>query len=307
MFTTCWESFTNYLLSQSGSFKTFNIRSIPNGYLLVLLYGCELYCIENTDVVKKFYLQCLKGVSRVKNSTPPYMVYGETGCMPIYVDIMSRCLSFYINVKNGPENTLSHTLLQSLFLMYNIVPNTCRYLKYIKSSLDKLGRSYLFNNQTANIHTSEHIKSVIKQRVKDQYIQSWTSSLSSSSKSIFYKTFKEDFTFEPYLDMLPTKFRVQLTKFRLSNHRLPIETGRWNNTDRNRRFCTKCNTNTIGDEFHSIFECDHFKVARNKHIDSFFLLNPSVYKSTYLFKSQNKNTLISLAKFIDIIMRSHNI
>ena len=43
------------------------------------------------------------------------------------------------------------------------------------------------------------------------------------------------------------------TQFRLGNTKLPAETGRWVNIDRNERYCTLCNRNEIGDEFHLLF------------------------------------------------------
>ena len=51
--------------------------------------------------------------------------------------------------------------------------------------------------------------------------------INSSSKGHTYKSFKPIFGYEKYLDILPSKFRKLLVKFRTSNHRLPIETGRW--------------------------------------------------------------------------------
>ena len=62
----------------------------------------------------------------------------------------------------------------------------------------------------------------------DQFQQEWRSNIENSSKEIYYKIFKENFEFEPYLDLLAYKNIITLCKFRTGNHRLPIETGRWN-------------------------------------------------------------------------------
>ena len=43
-----------------------------------------------------------------------------------------------------------------------------------------------------------------------------------------------------------------IIKLRTSNHYLPVETGRWNNTERHERKCTLCNENELGDEYHYI-------------------------------------------------------
>ena len=56
-----------------------------------------------------------------------------------------------------------------------------------------------------------------------------------------------------------------LLKFRLSNHRLPVETGRWENTPLEDRKCILCRKYDIGDEFHYLFVCDHFISDRKKY------------------------------------------
>jgi hypothetical protein len=49
-----------------------------------------------------------------------------------------------------------------------------------------------------------------------------------------------------------------LCKFQTTNHKLSIETGRWNGIDRENRRGLKCNSRSIGDEFHYIMECHFF-------------------------------------------------
>jgi hypothetical protein len=68
-------------------------------------------------------------------------------------------------------------------------------------------------------------------------------------KASNYRIFKENFEFENYFRILEDKDIYTLCKFRTTNHKLPIETGRWNNIDRVNRICTKCDNITIGDEY----------------------------------------------------------
>ena len=56
--------------------------------------------------------------------------------------------------------------------------------------------------------------------------------------------------------------RIPFIKIRTCNHRLPIETGRWSNIDRNLRMCTMCDRKSIGDEYHYIMECTYFSNER---------------------------------------------
>ena len=53
-----------------------------------------------------------------------------------------------------------------------------------------------------------------------------------------------------------------MIKFRTTNHRLPVETGRWQGKLLGERFCILCNNCQIGDEFHYILECDTIQNIR---------------------------------------------
>ena len=149
------------------------------------------------------------------------------------------------------------------------------------------------------------MKTIVNTQIKDQQLQKLISDMNSSNKSLFYRSVKTEFHFETYLDLLPNKYRKYMTKIRLSNHKIPIEKGRWSNTPRNERICPHCPNTTLGDEFHYIFECKIFKTAREKFIDKYYYKNPSVYKSTALFCSQNKKTLLNLSKLLELIIKYH--
>ena len=50
------------------------------------------------------------------------------------------------------------------------------------------------------------------------------------------------------------RYRVDMTRFRLSSHRLKVETGRWSRIEKNLRLCS-C-SNQVQDEFHVLNNCD---------------------------------------------------
>ena len=85
---------------------------------------------------------------------------------------------------------------------------------------------------------------ILKQRLADNFLQNWSERLEASSSASFYKHICI-FQFQPYLDKVVTgKFRVALSKLRLSSHRLLIESGRWNRPQpipREQRLCAICN------------------------------------------------------------------
>jgi hypothetical protein len=55
-----------------------------------------------------------------------------------------------------------------------------------------------------------------------------------SSKGGNYKLFKGELKFQNYLDILEDKDKFTLCRFRTTNHRLPVEVGRWKQITRDR-------------------------------------------------------------------------
>jgi hypothetical protein len=116
--------------------------------------------------------------------------------------------------------------------------------------------------------------------------------------------FKENFEFENYFRILEDKDIYILCKFRTTNHKLPIETGRWNNIDRINRICTKCDSITIGDEYHYIMECEHFSSFRNRFIVTNLRETPNIPKFKQIMSAYQKQNLEKLCKFIRNINKS---
>ena len=90
------------------------------------------------------------------------------------------------------------------------------------------------------------MKNSVIRTLKDQYKQRWNSQLENSSKGQNYKLLKTDIAFESYLSNYPKKVYLPLIKFRTSNHKLPVERGRWENKPYNERLCNICQQNTLG-------------------------------------------------------------
>ena len=92
-----------------------------------------------------------------------------------------------------------------------------------------------------------------KSRMRDMFMQDWHSRLENSTRARFYLNI-ENFQYQKYLDILTVqKYRISLSRLRLSSHRLEIEMGRWakpNKVPLDNRKCKICNV--VEDEFHFI-------------------------------------------------------
>ena len=109
---------------------------------------------------------------------------------------------------------------------------------------------------------SKWVTLAVKQKLQVQYRQTWHAEIENLDICYNYRLFKQDFGFESYInDMLP-KWRYFMCRFRTLNHRLPIEIGRYARVDRQQRYCSLCNDQRLGDEFHVLLECSALKESR---------------------------------------------
>ena len=264
----------------------------------ILLYGCEIFCHENLNLLDIFYAQLLRRTLVVNKSTPHYMIFGECGCTPPSVDAQKRALVYWL--KTAHSISLANTCQNILLECNKKNEYSSTYIRYIKDSFNSLGLSGLFDKNTTLCAGLNPIN-IIKRRISDIFKQTWQQKINNSPKSTFYRLIKTEFKFEKYLDELPFNKRIILTQFRLSNHKLPIETGRWSNINKENRLCVLCTSQTLGDEYHYIFECETFIEERRSFIKKYYRKNPNVIKINQLFNSTNKNTLTKLYTFIKTI------
>ena len=90
----------------------------------------------------------------------------------------------------------------------------------------------------------------------DQYRQSWYSSINNSNRLETYCRFKHNFNLEPYLDFVSDrKYKIALSRVRLSSHKLEIERGRHRDINRDERKCNMCTLNIIENEYLFLLNC----------------------------------------------------
>ena len=76
----------------------------------------------------------------------------------------------------------------------------------------------------ANPNAYDH--KMFKQRLEDQYYQTHNQEIQNTNRALFYKSIKTRYGYDEIQDEIDTQLVYYLTKFKTSNHRLPVETGR---------------------------------------------------------------------------------
>jgi hypothetical protein len=145
--------------------------------------------------------------------------------------------------------------------------------------------------QTQTFKSIEWLKQSIKQTLSDQFLQDWNSSVHNSPKASNNRIFKTEFKFEEYFNILDEQNSLLLCKFKTTNHKLPIEKGRWSNIPRENRYCKLCQKNQIGDEYHYIFEYTNLSEKRNSLLPKHLIERPNIIKFKKLMTSKRKPIL----------------
>ena len=262
----------------------------------IITYGCEVWGNSCIDIIESLQLEFLKYILHVKKSTPNCFVYGETGQFPLYIHVQSRLIKFWHKLKLDHGSKMSSSLLNTLHECFEANIYKSNWLMSVKKILDDCGLSFVWLDPYSV--NSEWLGKNIEKRLKDMFIQSWMRQCTDCNKSCNYQLFKNTFGIESYLVNLPVCYRIAMVKIRTSNHKLPIEKGRYRNVAREERTCTLCNLDKIGDEFHFLLECPLLSDIRSKYISKYYFVRPNFYKFSQLLSIQNKSKLLNLSKFI---------
>ena len=227
-----------------------------------ILYGCESWLNVPLRSLETFYMKAIKNLLGVRITTPNILCLIEGGLKPIKGIVLNRQKKFFNKIMSERselenEDPLMHILKQTRAkntIMWN-------YLESIRNGGD------FVTEQLAECKLS-----VINAG-------------SEKTKLITYLSLNPTLASHPIYgqdaEYIPDYLRISFTRFRLSSHKLKVETGRWNRTPRENRLCP-CNEG-IQDEYH-IFSCI---IVRN----IFMSYGKNYTCPTDLFLNANKNDL----------------
>ena len=270
----------------------------------ILLYGCEVWGFENIDIIERIHLKFCKIILNVKKSTANYMVYGELGRYPLRVLIYSRLIKFWAKIITPSNmNKISFILYQIQLNQLNNGKKKCKWLGFVKSTLEKLGLNEVWQSQ--QFPNASWLYLSIKRRLQDHFIQEWMHDVSNTKSSIsqYYRLFKKSFNAEDYLIQLSGQNKSIFTKLRLSLLKFPVTTGRYDDIPYEQRYCTFCDEHLIGDEFHYTLVCKNFSDLRSEYIPEYFWKYPNKQKLVILLNSKDKKLICKICNFVRKVLK----
>ena len=260
-------------------------------------YGQEVWGINSAIPLETMHMQFCKQILGVKRQTQNGFIYGELGRLPLSQYRIYAIIKYWLKILRARETKYVKYCYDMMLNDLELHPHKNNWASDVKQVLDKLGLSYVWINQC--VENENIFLSIVKQRIKDCYIQTWNGNINTSSRANSYKLFC-DFGFKHYLKCITIKkFRCALAKIRLSSHRLNIETGRWNRPNPipiHERKCSFCDH--LEDEYHFILECPLYATLRKTYICSYYTKRPNVVKFSELMKTENDKHIQKLSNFI---------
>ena len=232
----------------------------------ILLYNSEVwgaYEKNNLDKwetsdIEKVNLKFCKLYLGVNKKASNVACRGELGKHPLLLTIKKNIINYFKYISNQSEDSI----LKQTFNMSKDL-HTNQKESYFSNAINLL-KKYYPNEQNIESNILNHNTATIVENMRNKYIEFWSHKISNSSKLTFFSKIKSEYTLEPYLSLIknPTARRT-FTQFRISNHKLQIEYGRYQNVPREERTCKLCSSHKIEDEFHLSFECEKYNNLRN--------------------------------------------
>ena len=204
-------------------------RVLDAAFTSALLYSCESWINVSLASVEKMYLSAIKSLLGVRKTTPNNLCLIELGYPPIIDYVKSRQKQFLSNVLEERKDMLDDPLMM--------------VLKLTESS-NKHSWDYIINvlNDEHEISGTDRLKQSIR--------------LSSKTKMKTYLKLNPNLSVHPVYQLsnatIPDYLRTEFSRFRLSSHRLKIETGRWARLPPEERLCL---CGKVQDEEHVLLEC----------------------------------------------------
>ena len=211
----------------------------------------------------------------------------ELGRTPLDIDCMKLGVKNWERIRKGEANSM--VMSSYIDAMGEQLP----WILGIRKSLETNGLLSLFTNQYPD--KPPFIAKKLQTALVDQFHQDAFASIKNeNSKLRTYALFKSQIGMEEYLtEIKNVSTRMQITKFRISNHKLMIETGRHLDIKPPLRFCPFCK-NVVECEIHFITGCQTYRDLRISLYREMTQLNSSFQ---YLSRKD---------KFIFILSHSEN-
>ena len=259
----------------------------------ILLYASDFWGslkLPLNNPIENLHMMMLKQLLGVQKQTSNIGVLLELGRTPLKLSAIKFAIKNWERIRMGKGDDR---------LIGSYRDDDISWDANIKTLLELNGTQNFYENEPDSEYPFIYKK--LFQKLSDDFHRtSFDTIKGEQCKLRTYSCFKTEIGFEKYLiEVKNTSDRIAVTKFRLSNHKLMIEVGRYEDTPREERFCPFC-PQVIENESHFMLICPIYSGLRTRYLSTIttsiqnFQFLPHDAKLQILFT----NTEQGVAKYI---------
>ena len=153
----------------------------------IVVYGCEVWGFGDLKVLEQVHLKFLKQILNMKKSTPNCNVYGETGVLPLKVDIQSGMIAYWSKLVSPVSSNLSTELyfISKSYFDDHRYSNSFKWFLEIKNTLISCGNVGFWDN--INFPNRTWLVKSTKQKLTDLYINEWKNECDNNTTCNTYR------------------------------------------------------------------------------------------------------------------------
>ena len=221
----------NFLRSNRSAPLKVKTKVLQSCVMSSLLHNCEAFGSHVPKDLETSYVKLLRSCFNTRSNVPNAILFIESGFLPIRTIIMMRQYNFYKRFRDSIQAGSRREKMMQMLL-----GRKTDYLQHYEDLVEKYASVSEILAESSN---------ELKQKI-------YRLANAGHYKYQIYVKLNPELLPSPFLSIVHP-VALDIVKFRLGSHYLPIETGRWSRKPRNERFCTNCGV--LGDEDHVLFHC----------------------------------------------------
>ncbi len=295
----------------------------------ILTYGSEIWgvfgwrknsfpCIRNyvlgNHIYEKLHNKLCKQALGIDRYTPDDISKSELGRLPIMYKIISLIYGYWQHILTDTNSLAYEALSVNIRLDRKGFNSYYTRVKSILAIFNEKNKIYPINDKEVKKEGTK-----LSMKFANMYKMTFFQKLNtlqrspeSKGKYNIYCHIKKNYTPEKYLhEIQDSKLRRHITGVRCATNILPVNKLRKRNIRRENRLCELCDSNEIGDEYHTIIECQNPKLVL--HRKELFTLSKEISPQTeslnnkqifyYMIQGIEKEITIYFAVYLDKIYK----
>jgi hypothetical protein len=258
--------------------------------------------------IEKLHIKFCKRILGVHSKYTNLAAIAELGRYPMIIQLSTLAIKYWLRI-NSP-------MYENQFVgkaACVCIQSRCPIAKFNDFLLEMCNFNSLKNTTIWKESDINNVVKGIKNELCERFNIMWKVQIQQLCKLQVFKLVKPSIEFESYLSQVKiVKHRQAVTRFRISAHKLPIETGRYANIEHDLRLCPICNSNEIGDEYHYFSHCSNKRLEKlrenflNELVDFNCKFSSLGTNNIFLYcvSMNDKNIINSTAKYIYEIMNT---